>query len=204
MKNLKESLLDDEDILLDKTGDKVLIEKFLKDNYNVSGRLSIRKNKGKWLVSGHWFEVKNEVKKTLASLTNDMFEFYKADYFSCEACENLTSLKGGPQIIESSFVCTECENLKSLEGCPRKIGSELHISGSTNIKNFKYFPETVLNLYMCDCGKIKISDIKNILPNVRHLINLTPSINIDKDKIIKEFPDKKTQGKINIIKYDFF
>ena len=40
------------------------------------------------------------------------------EYFSCDNCPNLKSLKGCPKEVGGSFNCHGCPKLESLEGCP--------------------------------------------------------------------------------------
>ena len=115
MKSLKlyfESLLDDDDIYLDPENDKKVIEEWIKDNYNFSGKLTISDD----LVvdCDKYVYVKN---RYITSLTNGLFRWgYVGDGFNCSYCKNLTSLKGAPKEVGIGFDCYECPNLHSLDG----------------------------------------------------------------------------------------
>ena len=149
MKSLKESIFDDiEDIA---SNDTVLIEQFLKDNYDICGTYNIDGNVVN--VDGY-VDVKN---KDLEALTNGIFRFGKvsgsfwADHctklkslegsprevgmrFSCYECRNLVSLEGAPEKVDKDFECAVCTKLKSLEGAPEKVGGKFDYSGCKNLR----------------------------------------------------------------------
>ena len=125
MKSLKlhfESLLDDDDVYLDPENDKKVIEEWIKDNYNFSGKLTIS-NDFVADCSEH-VHVKN---KNIELLTNGLFRWGEVGgTFDCYACEKLKSLEGGPEKVGDSFCCGGCSKLTSLEGAPKKVGSIFH------------------------------------------------------------------------------
>ena len=130
MKNLneyiKESLLDDEDVLMNDTSEKVIeenVNNFLKDNYRYVYKISKKPINGKYIVDSNGdLEVKN---KNITSLTNEYFEFgFIGRDFDCSGCKSLTSLKGAPKKVGGDFDCYSCKSLTSLEGAPKKIGGD--------------------------------------------------------------------------------
>ena len=127
MKSLKESIFDDvEDIAND---DTVLIEQFLKDNYNIRGTYNIDGNVVD--VDGH-ATVKN---KYIKSLTNGVFRFRNVTgKFSCAHCKKLASLEGAPKEVSGRFYCNGCESLTSLKGAPKEVGGWFDCSNCSNLK----------------------------------------------------------------------
>ena len=43
-------------------------------------------------------------------------------WFTCNGCKELLTLEGSPEIVEGSFDCSNCNNLTSLKGIPKEIG----------------------------------------------------------------------------------
>ena len=134
MKNLisyiKESLLDDEDVLMKDTGDKAIkneILKFLKENYFQGDRCKISKKpiNGKYIVDCNTsLEVKN---KNITSLTNEYFEFGVVNgNFNCLYCDFLTTLKGAPKKVGGDFYCYRCSSLTTLKGAPKEVGRDFY------------------------------------------------------------------------------
>jgi hypothetical protein len=103
------------------------IEEFIKDNYRLTyerslkdGKVTIRKrpNKdGKWIVD---CKTTNDVQliASAKTITNDMFVWGKVRNFRICDNDNITSLKGCPEEVES-FSVMRVHNLKSLEGMPK-------------------------------------------------------------------------------------
>ena len=128
-KYIKESLLDDEDVLMKDTGDEVIkneILKFLKDNYIDVTKYKISKKpiNGKYVVDcSHNLQVKN---RNINSLTNGYFEFGVVNgYFDCSGCDSLTSLEGAPKEV-SKFYCHHCNSLTSLKCAPKEVNGDFN------------------------------------------------------------------------------
>lgn len=202
MKNLKqylESLLDDEnDLIEDKT---VLIEQFLKDNYNIDGSYTIKNG----IVDAPNSAIKLKNLK-LKHLTNDLFKFGSAreficsrsaiitlkgapktvDYFSCRLCGNLKSLEGAPEKVSGIFNCRLCNNLKSLEGAPEFIDGTFNCSGCSSLISLKGAPKKVAVSFACmDCNSLKNLDY---LPEIKGYLycdkrHLTTDKNIIKKRV---------------------
>ena len=103
-----ESILDDEDVLLDPERDKEIIKSWIEDNYKIGGRLKI--NNDYTVDCSGDVVVKN---LNIESLTNGMFRWGKVGRgFNCSFCEKLTSLKGSPKEVGDCFWCGDCKNLK--------------------------------------------------------------------------------------------
>ena len=127
MKSLKEYINEG---LLDHVKNKevnheVVVDEFLKANYNINGSYIIKKTKKGFIV-----DVKGDVEVkniNITSLTNEFFEFGKVSgNFDCYGCKLLISLEGAPKKVGRSFYCTGCESLKTLECAPKKVGLIFH------------------------------------------------------------------------------
>ena len=109
---LNESILDDEDVLLDPERDKLIIESWIKDNYTIKGHLKINDD--------HTVDCSGDVtiKNTnIESLTNGLFRWGKiGGDFSCSWSKNLTSLEGAPKEVGGYFDCEDNPKLHSLDG----------------------------------------------------------------------------------------
>lgn len=169
---LYESLLDDEDDLIeDKT---VLIEQFLKDNYNIDGLYTIKN--GIVDAPNSAIELKN---LKLKHLTNDLFKFGSVReficsrsaiitlkgapktvyYFSCRLCGNLKSLEGAPEKVSGVFNCRLCERLKTLEGAPEFIDGYFNCSNCPSLISLKGAPKKLTGEFACiDCNSLKNLD----------------------------------------------
>ena len=169
MKNLnryiKESLLDDEDVLMKNTGDEVIkneILKFLKDNYKGVCKISKKPINGKYIVDcSRSLEVKN---RNITSLTNKYFVFGVVNgYFYCFDCKSLTSLKGAPKKVGGNFNCSYCESLTSLKGAPEKVGGSFSCSYCNSLTSLKGAPKEVGGSFYCmDCKQqFNEKDVKN-------------------------------------------
>ena len=114
-----ESLLDDEEDLINNSSIEI-IEKFIKDNYNVTGKLDIKESNNIYIVNCNSDVVIKNNKIT--QLTNEFFEWgvVKGNFY-CFECKSLTSLEGAPKEVDGDFYCSYCESLKSLEGAPEKV-----------------------------------------------------------------------------------
>ena len=118
---IKESILDDEDVVFNNDNIKSEIEKFIKDNYNCQQfMISNKPNKdGKFVVDGNNIVIIN---KNITSLTNNLFIWGKVKRdFSCYNCKSLISLKGAPKEVGGNFTCSGCNSLTSLKGAPEKM-----------------------------------------------------------------------------------
>ena len=150
-----ESLLNDEDVLLDPERDKAVIENWIKENYVIKGTLKISDDftvscKGSIVVEN----------KDITSLTNGMFSWGEiGGEFSCCNCENLKSLKGAPKGVDGDFSCYNCKNLKSLEGAPERVKGWFGCSRCERLKSLEGAPETVVGDFYCyRCPNLVITD----------------------------------------------
>ena len=133
MKSLKfhfESLLDDDDVFFDPANDKKYIEEWIRNNYNIVGKLTISDD---FVVNcDRYVYVEN---KNITALTNGMFKWGNLDgSFDCSDCTKLKSLEGAPKEVGNNFHCQECNNLKTLKGAPEKVGNKIFCVNSNNIK----------------------------------------------------------------------
>ena len=156
MKTLKEyiteGILDIEDNIENLT-EESLIEDFIRENYNTTAKIQIKKNGDKYIVStkGH-VGVKNN---NITELTNDLFEWSEVGgSFYCRDCTSLESLIGAPKKVENIFRCDWCTSLESLKGAPKKVGRDFYCSGCTSLKDLIGAPKEVgINFYCEKCGK---------------------------------------------------
>ena len=147
-----ESLLDNDDDFYDPENDKKVIEDWIKDNYNFSGKLTISDD----LVvdCDKYVYVKN---RYITSLTNGLFRWgYVGDGFNCSYCKNITSLEGAPEKDKGNFHCTNCDNLSSLEGAPKVVGGVFYCDSCDNLTSLKGAPEKVSGGFHCNyCSNLK-------------------------------------------------
>ena len=139
MKSLKESIFSDvEDIA---SNDTVLIEQFLKDNYNIRGTYNIDDNVVD--VDGH-ATVKN---KYIKSLTNGVFRFRNVTgKFSCAHCKKLASLEGAPEMVDWDFDCSYVSDgilhLRRVPHTQSRCMSHATSERSAPVARFSAFPYT--------------------------------------------------------------
>lgn len=181
MKTLYESLLDDEDTILNNADQSIRdsIEKFLKDNYRGGYRCTITDKTtkdGKYIVDccgnlSLFYGKRN--------LTNGLFVFGRVEgdfdcsyaefienlegspcevygNFSCDNCKSLKTLKGAPEYVEYDFECFYCENLISLEGGPKSVGCSFACNGCRKLKSLKGAPKKLQGVFICsNCESLK-------------------------------------------------
>ena len=174
MKSLKEYINEG---LLDRVKNKevnheILIEEFLKENYEIRGSYTIKSTNKGFIV-----DVKGDVEvtnKSITALTNGLFEFGEVSrhfnctnceslktlegapeevwYFKCSNCNSLINLKGAPKEVGWSFECYSCKSLKSLEGAPKKVDRNFYCTGCKLLKSLEGAPKEVDAIYCNDCG----------------------------------------------------
>ena len=111
-----ESLLDDDDVYLS-GADKLVIEEWVKDNYEFSDKLIISDD----LVVDCRGDV-NVTNEKVESLTNGLFRWGEVGgMFNCSSCENITSLEGSPKKVGGDFYCGSCNKLTTLEGATEEV-----------------------------------------------------------------------------------
>ena len=187
MKTLKEyiieGILDIEDNIENLTAES-LIKDFIRDNYNTTAEIQIKKKADKYIVSTNGDVIVTN--KNITALTNGLFEwgevkgFYCAnctslkslngtpkkvgEYFNCSNCASLESLEGAPEKVGRSFYCLGCTSLKSLEGAPKEVGSFFDCSKCTSLKSLEGAPKKVDSFFDCErCGKkFTEEDVRNV------------------------------------------
>ena len=179
-----ESILDDEEDLINNSSIEI-IEKFIKDNYNVTGKLDIKESNNIYVVNcDSYVRIKND--KT-TQLTNDFFEWgvvkgnFNCSYckslkslkgapkevgkvFDCFGCDSLKDLTGAPKEVGGNFECINCKSLKSLQGAPKKVGRDFSCSSCKSLKSLKGAPEKVGGCFYCyGCGaQFTEDDVKKV------------------------------------------
>lgn len=149
---LNESLSNNDDVLLVTENDKKAIEKWIRDNYDIFGNLTISDD----LIvdcNGDVY-IRN---KSITSLTNGLFRWGEfGGNFDCSECENLTSLKGSPKKVNGGFDCGYCKKLISLEGAPKETRGDFCCNYCKNLKSLKGAPEVVRGDFYCSyCDNLK-------------------------------------------------
>lgn len=147
---LNESLLDDDDVFYSPENDKKEIEKWIRNNYNIVGKLIISDD----LVvncSGD-VTIKN---RNMESLTNGLFRWGRIGRrFYCSHCA-IASLEGAPEEVGKSFDCSDCHNLKSLEGAPEEVGVHFWCNACEELETLKGAPEAIGGSFECSgCDKL--------------------------------------------------
>ena len=144
---LYESLLDDEEDLVN--DNSVLIERFLKDTYDIDGTYTIKN--GIVDVNGDVYVYREDID----ALTNDLFKFGKVTgNFVCSGVD-ITSLKGAPEKVGRVFNCRYCRKLKSLEGAPKEVGS-FDCAYCNKLESLNYAPKKVNDFFNCsNCKNLK-------------------------------------------------
>lgn len=181
---VKESILDDIDVQMENT-DRILVEKFIRDNYNL---YHAKEDKKFVTVSDvpnkdGMYEASTECHVYLNGdhnkyLTNGMFVWKYVGgwftcsqckgvislegsprevngYFSCRDCPKLKSLKGGPEKVKGYFDCFNCESLESLEGCPKIVTQKFDCGNCTSLKSLKGVPKSLSTFYCNNCTSLK-------------------------------------------------
>ena len=106
--SLNESLLDDDDDFYGIEHNKKVIEDWIKTNCMISGELIISDD---FVVDCTGYVIVNNT--SITSLTNGIFKWGMiGEYFDCERCTKLETLKGAPEKIGEHFWCNSCKNLK--------------------------------------------------------------------------------------------
>lgn len=171
--SLKESLLSDEDELLNQSDTSVFKKQITDwiDEYFIVKTLSISdepNEDGKYVVNADNVKVNPNTAGKLVALTNGMFIWGVVKrYFTCRWCKNLTSLEGAPKVCgtfacnyndsitsfkgcpdANSIECSWCKNLVSLEGCPQKL-RHFWCTYNYSLTSLKGGPKEVKNEYMC-------------------------------------------------------
>lgn len=146
-----ESLLDDDDIFLDPENDKNIVKEWIKNNYKITGKLTISDDFVVDCDGGVY--VKN---KSITSLTNGLFRWGKVEgNFTC-SFTLITSLEGAPEEVGKNFDCSDCVKLKTLEGSPVYVGGNFGCDGCRSLKSLKGAPEEVRSNFNCsDCVNLE-------------------------------------------------
>ena len=151
--SLNESILDSDDVYLS-GADKLVVEEWIKDNYEFSDKLVISDD----LVVACRGDV-NVTNEKVESLTNGLFRWGEVGgMFNCSSCENITSLEGSPKKVGGDFYCGSCKNLTSLEGAPEEVGGIFNCRYCENLKSLEGAPKKVYDKFYCGhCKKLKIT-----------------------------------------------
>lgn len=173
MKTLYESLLDDFDTLETKANPVSTIKRFIEDNYEYNNELKISKKPNK---NGYYeVSINGDVyiaDYNIQSLTNGIFIWkqvkgvfscedcdnltslegapLKVEVFKCAFCNGLTSLKGAPKITSYGFDCHACDNITTLEGAPEEVGGGFDCSSCEKLISLKGAPKKVDGFFNCE------------------------------------------------------
>ena len=158
MKTLKEyiieGILDIEDNI-ENLSVESLIEDFIKENYNTTAKIQIKKKGDKYIVSTNGNVIVTN--KNITELTNGLFEWGEVrGWFSCANCTSLKDLKGAPKEVGENFDCSDCTSLKDLKGAPEKVEWNFYCYGCTSLQSLKGAPEKVDGDFDCQrCTSLK-------------------------------------------------
>lgn len=167
MKSLQESLLDDEDVIVGRLNEVVLIKEWLKKydirNYkinndntiDVNGDIDLNHYSKPELPSYIQFNIINGIftinhskLKTLRGCPQEV-----TDIFQCMNCTSLKTLEGGPKKVGGEFNCSYCTNLTSLKGAPKEVGS-FYCEYNNSLKTLEGGPITASYYHVDRCGKL--------------------------------------------------
>lgn len=146
-KYIKESLLDDEEDLIDRVNTKFLVEEWLK-KYNVKNyRLQER--------SDGFFEINVKGSVRIWGLMEDFPEYIKfgrvTGNFSISD-SSLTSFEGFPRSV-GILKISNCKLPDTLEGISKEITGELQL-GTLDIKSLKGLPDKIKKVTIGYCSKL--------------------------------------------------
>ena len=189
-----ESLLDDDDIFLDPKNDKNVVKEWIKNNYKITGKLTISDD---FVVDcDRGVYVKN---KSITSLTNSLFRWGKVEGnftcsftpitslegapeevgkdFDCSDCVKLKTLEASPEYVGGTFSCDGCRNLISLEGAPKKVGGDFDCVDCCNLTSLEGAPEEVGRGFYCgQCNSL--TSLKGSPKKVGGYFNCRKCINL--------------------------
>ena len=167
MKSLQESLLDDEDIVVDRLNEAILIKEWLKkydiQNYkinkdntiDVKGDVNLNHYSKSELPSYIQFNIINGIFtinyskiKTLRGCPQEV-----TNIFQCINCDSLKTLEGGPKKVEGEFNCSECSKLTSLKGAPKEVGS-FYCQCNNSLKTLEGGPIIASYYHVDQCEKL--------------------------------------------------
>lgn len=170
---IKESLLDDEEILMDKIDHKLLIEEWLKkyrirdyvinDDYTIDlkGDLNLKNYNEEELPSYIQFNhVKGGVNIMNANLTTLRgLPKTVGDYCYYVHLLKLKSLEYSPTSVGETFYCFANPLITSLEGGPKKVGWGYNCSECRNLKSLEGSPRVIKGSFNCyNCPNLKNLD----------------------------------------------
>lgn len=170
MKNLYESIFDDNDIINDVDNSiKKQVMEFIMDNYVKWRENELHDNDiiVKWSERKQLFIVSfNNIKELIVrrgrrmfldSLNNNgMFEFGNMSDlgFYCYDCSNLKTLEGAPKKVRY-FNCSNCSLLKDLTGAPTNVSDLFTCSNCNNLITLKGAPKQCYSFECSYCPSLK-------------------------------------------------
>ena len=150
MKSLRESLLDDEDDVVDKLNTKTLIEYWL-EKYNIKN-YKINKDNTIDAIDVYLRRYPESELPSYIQFRNIVgsFSIYGSKLntlkgcpkevgvdFNCCDCKLLQTLKYAPEKVGRGFYCAGCDSLKTLEGAPKEVGRNFNCEFCKNLKSLK-------------------------------------------------------------------
>ena len=166
MKSLQESLLDDEDDVIGRLDNIVLIKDWLKkydiQNYkinkdntiDVDGIVNLCNYQESEIPSYIQFnkvaifKINNSKIKTLRGCPREV-----TDIFQCINCDSLKTLEGAPERVIGEFDCSNCNSLTSLKGAPKGVDS-FSCTYCKSLKTLEGSPITASYYHADGCGKL--------------------------------------------------
>ena len=188
-----ESILDDDGVFYDPERDrKTVVEEWIKDNYEFTGKLIIPDD---FVVNCNFpIFVKN---KHITSLTCGLFQWGTVYSFYCMDCDKLKNLEGAPKKTTDDFICKGCESLESLEGAPEKVDGNFVCHLCNKLTNLIGSPKIVKECFACAyCDNLKsLEGISGIIKggisctNCKSLRDITHIKKVGDNIIIQNCPN---------------
>lgn len=187
LNSIYETLLDDEDVIIDST-EKVLVKKWFEDN--ASGQYKVRALKNNTIKITGNILLKNYTGETLPEfLTISSME----GNLSIEKCPNLTNIQNLFTIytqLEGNLSINNCPKLTSLEGCPEWVKGSVSIMGNSSLRSLEGMPKYIFgSLYVFKNGKkFKKPDIEKIVTNeyTQIFCSLEDEIDLINEQLVNE------------------
>ena len=211
MKSLRESLLDDVDVVSDKLDMKGLIKTWL-DKYeikhykikddntiNIKGSVTLGIEEEEFpeyiqfdIVTGDFILVFTQL-KSLRGCPKTVI-----GQFSVSFSPNLESLEYGPEVVNGQYVVGSNDSLVSLKGCPKTLNHSFHCSNNRSLKTLEGAPKEIGGNFICQQNK-ELSSLKGFPKKIRGGIAIFGCKKFDFDKNdIKKICDVDIE-RINIL-----
>ena len=176
---ISESLLDDEDVIAGDFVEKIRnsVDKYLKDNYKLTGRvvISAKTNKdGKFIVDVNG---RVELVTPVEKLTNEYFVFGSAQHDFVCSWSGIESLEGSPREVGGDFICRCCGYIKDLKGAPEVVRGNFICNDCDRLSSLEGAPKTVMGSFDCTCCR-KLKSLEGVSAEVGDHLNCASCPNL--------------------------